>query len=164
MTQDKDIAVHDNPVWRDRANYILQADLSGHGLPGRFEQLWAQDLGDGTFQLCCLPFFTYGYALGDVVRVEPSEGRFRSVLGPLVSRSEWNLLRVAFRDRRVKDARHEELHAALAASGQPHEWRRGGLVSIGFEGPIPEDIREPVNRLAADGLVQWEWGRDLPVR
>lgn len=92
MGEAADIVIHENPVWRDRANCILQADLTGHGLPGRFEQVWARDLRNGTYELCCLPFFTYGFALGDVVRLEPSKGPFAHVLGPLVSRSERDLL------------------------------------------------------------------------
>jgi hypothetical protein len=159
--QAADIAIHENPVWRDRANHILQADLGGYGLAGRFEQLWARDLRNGTYELCCLPFFTYGFALGDVVRLEPSKGRFADVLGSLVSRSERDLLRVAFRDRGAMQAQHEELHAVLAASGRPHEWHRGGLVSVDVEGTVPDAIRQTVNRLAVDGDVQWEWARSI---
>lgn len=57
-------------------------------------------------------------------------------------------------------AQHEELHAALAASGRPHEWHGGGLVSVDVEGAVPDAIQQTVNRLAVGGDVQWEWGRD----
>jgi len=151
-----DIAIHDSPVWRDRANYILQADLGAHGLPGRFEQLWSRDLGEGRFEICCLPFFTYGYALGDVVRLEPSTGPFETVLGPIVTRSERALLRVAFRGQADQ---HEDLHASLAASDRPHEWRGGGLVAIDIDGSVPDVIWQTVEPLRAAGAVEWEWGR-----
>ncbi len=51
----------------------------------RFEQLWGRQVAPYRFELCCIPFFTFDMALGDVVEtnedfvvrsvVEPS-GRF----------------------------------------------------------------------------------------
>ena len=52
---------------------------------GRTEQLWARQVDETQFEICCIPFFLYDVALGDVVEtddryelirvVEPS-GRF----------------------------------------------------------------------------------------
>ncbi len=155
MAGDNEIATHELPVWRDRANSILQADLADHGFPGRYEQLWARDLGEGMYELCCLPFFTYGYALGDVVRLRRAAGRFDSVLGPVVQSSDRLVLRVAF----VEPNRHEELHGALAASDRPHEWRSPGFVAIDIEGQVPEPLWGIIDGLAIAGLVHWEWGK-----
>ena len=156
MADAPEIATHEHPVWRDRANYILQADLADHGLPGRYEQLWARDLGDGRYQLCCLPFFTYGYALGDVVRLRRAIGPFGQVLGPVVGRSNRSLLRVAFHE----PDRHEDLHESLAASNRPHEWRAPSYVSIDIEAEVPEPLWATIDALAAAGHVAWEWGRE----
>jgi hypothetical protein len=41
--QNENIATHQLPAWGDKANYILQADLSTYGMSGRFEQLWASE-------------------------------------------------------------------------------------------------------------------------
>jgi hypothetical protein len=155
-----DIATHERPVWRDRANYMLQADLADHGLPGRYEQLWARDLGDGQFELCCLPFYTYGYALGDVVRLRRAKGRFDRVLGPLTRRSNRSLLRVAL----VESRRHEVLHGSLADSGRPHEWLSGGLVAIDIEADIPAALWATIDAMMSAGQVEWEWGREPTPR
>lgn len=69
-----DIATHPNPAWREKANFLIFADLEDHGMPGRWEQLWARQEGE-EFELCCIPFFTYGLALGDRVRTAPRGGR-----------------------------------------------------------------------------------------
>jgi len=63
----KNIAVHSTPAQLRRANYILQVDLAVHGLPGRYEQLWCSTVASGGYRLCCVPFFTYGMALGDIL-------------------------------------------------------------------------------------------------
>jgi hypothetical protein len=42
MVNEADIAAHANPVGRDRANYIVRLDLAGHGMPGKYEQMWTR--------------------------------------------------------------------------------------------------------------------------
>jgi hypothetical protein len=81
--QGREDAVHSDPVWRERADFIIAAPLPEEG---RAEQLWTRRLGEPLlFEICCIPFFLYDVALGDVVQtdagyelagvVEPS-GRF----------------------------------------------------------------------------------------
>ena len=75
--------VHADPVWRERSDFIINAVLPGEG--DRIEQLWVRQVGDYRFQLCCVPFFLFDVALGDVVetdidyrfsRVVEASGRF----------------------------------------------------------------------------------------
>ena len=82
MTGERVDAVHTDPVWRDRADFIVGAALPQ---TDRAEQLWARQIDDRLFEVCCIPFFLYDVALGDIVEtdarhellhvVEPS-GRF----------------------------------------------------------------------------------------
>ena len=60
-----EIATHSNPAWRDEADFLIAAELDPEAC--RQEQLWAKKMAPQEFKLCCIPFFTYGYALGDVV-------------------------------------------------------------------------------------------------
>ncbi|MEW6581938.1 MAG: DUF4265 domain-containing protein [Actinomycetota bacterium] len=64
VTMKREDVVHSAPVWRERANFIIGAPLPE---PGRSEQLWARQVGDQRFEICCIPFFLYDVALGDVV-------------------------------------------------------------------------------------------------
>src|SRR5690625_2025607 len=75
MTMNSRIAVHAHPAWRDKANFMIFADLSESGLSGRWEQLWSRQLSETEFQLCCIPFFTYGLALGDRVTTGPAKDK-----------------------------------------------------------------------------------------
>lgn len=68
------IATHENPVGNTEANFLIFADLSQWGIDG-WEQLWAKRTGEDTFTLCCIPYFTYGIALGDTVRAATAKGR-----------------------------------------------------------------------------------------
>lgn len=65
-------SVHREPVWRDRANFVVNAPLPEEG---RYEQLWSRQLSDDCFEVCCIPFFLYDVALGDVVQTKPQAGR-----------------------------------------------------------------------------------------
>lgn len=75
--------VHADPVRREDSNFIINAAVPGEA--DRFEQLWVRQVDEYRFELCCIPFFLYDVALGDVVetdvdyqlsRVVTSSGRF----------------------------------------------------------------------------------------
>jgi hypothetical protein len=64
------MATHADPVWRDRSDFLIAADISAYssdvGAPDR-EQIWARRLDASTFEICCIPFFVYDLALADIV-------------------------------------------------------------------------------------------------
>ena len=59
-------AVHTDPVWREKADFIIAVSLDSE-TDGTTEQLWVRRIGDRQFEICCIPFFAYDLALGDVV-------------------------------------------------------------------------------------------------
>ncbi|WP_338491845.1 DUF4265 domain-containing protein [Streptomyces sp. SJL17-4] len=81
--------VRDEPVGRAQNNYIAQADLAPFGLDGQVEQLWLKPLNDGTFSIACIPFQTYGLALGDRVRLSANDQ-----VSEVVGRSSHRVLRM----------------------------------------------------------------------
>jgi hypothetical protein len=139
-------AVHEEPVWRDRANFIIAAEIAGES-EVKTEQLWARQVDEHRFEISCIPFFVYDLALGDVVEtdggyivrrvVEPS-GRFVfrvwfgesfhprdeiadeiKALGSLIEWSSPNLLAVD-----AVDKEHAEMVAGFLAERE----REGQLV------------------------------------
>lgn len=61
---------HFNPVWREKANFIIGMiipPLKNKPQKAIWEQLWARKINDFHFEICCIPFFSYGLSLGDVV-------------------------------------------------------------------------------------------------
>ena len=86
-----DVKVHQDPVWRDSANFIIQAPVEHGGGREIREQLWARQTGE-RFEICCIPFFVRGLALGDEVEAEPDDaGRhlFRRVVKPSGNQTFW---------------------------------------------------------------------------
>lgn len=64
-------AVHKEPLWRERATFIVAAPIEGGKSDIKTEHLWARKLSDFEFEICCIPFFVYDLALGDVVETDP---------------------------------------------------------------------------------------------
>ena len=56
-------AIHLEPAWRARANFIIAAEIGGTALRPEREQLWARQTDEFCFELCCIPFFVYDLAL-----------------------------------------------------------------------------------------------------
>ena len=116
-------AVHADPVWRDRANFIIGAALPEED---RAEQLWARQVGEGRFEICCIPFFLYNVALGDLVETD----------------AEYNIVRVVEPSGRYVfrawfgESTHprEEITAQLADLDALMEWSSPNLLAIDASG------------------------------
>lgn len=75
-------AVHAAPIWRDKVDYIFMAAIpDSAGSEVVREQLWGRRTGPWTFEVCCIPFFIYGVALGDVVETDEAS-YFQRVVEP----------------------------------------------------------------------------------
>ncbi len=120
-------ATHSQPIWRERSNFIIATAIGSANTDFATEQLWARRVDDSHFELCCIPFFAYDLALGDVVetdseymvrRVSTGSGRYvfrvyfgdslyprdeiaqeLTARGALLELSSTNLLAVDARDR-----------------------------------------------------------------
>lgn len=60
-----ELLAHREPVWRDRSTSVLPAAVEGE--TNTFEQLFARKLSENEYEVCCIPFFLYDIALGDVI-------------------------------------------------------------------------------------------------
>lgn len=73
MTDSEVFRIHTEPVWRDRSNFIINAELRDRRR--WFEQLFARRVSDRNFEVCCIPFFLYDVALGDLVSTSAEGAR-----------------------------------------------------------------------------------------
>ena len=150
-------ATHAAPVWRDRANYLIVADLASYDMPGRWEQLWARQIADEEFEICCIPYFTYGLALGDIVRTRQS-GSTTHVVADLLQRSGRQVLRLWLKD--ADTAGVEQVYAYLVKQAPLHEWSSQNLLAI----DLPPDNAVGIQQLAVllEELkkfgIEAEWG------
>jgi hypothetical protein len=72
--------IHQEPVCRSQANYVIQIAIPGEPETPEFEQLWTSSQQDGSHIVCCIPFVLYGISLGDRIQ-KLSDGSFR-ILDP----------------------------------------------------------------------------------
>lgn len=158
MTRENtEIAKHDNPVRREEADFLIFADLAEHGMPGRWEQLWAKRLGETEFQLCCVPFFTYGLALDDRVTTAPSRGR-EHVVTSIVGRSDHLVYRVWFGDAEDRGDARASVVQGLRRENWLFEWSSENLLAVDV--PTERKAEKFVSFLAgySGRGITWEAG------
>ena len=160
MIDKPNVVAHADPVWIGKADSLIVADLSGSDLPGRWEQLPAKGLGRGGFQVCCIPFFADGLALGDEVATAAGpDGDL--VVASVVVPSNHTALRVAF----LAAAQGEELAgrvigAAAAAGCLVERYSRRYLaVDVVARSPELAGLTRLLDPLQDQGLVEYELSR-----
>jgi len=135
------VAVHKNPVWRDKANFIIKTYLGQKYGRNEWEQLWALDLGDRQFALCCIPFFAYDLALGDEVE---TDGNY--VVQRVIKTSDQYTFRVWFGDSThigIKD----EVSQQMKARSAELEWSSENLLALSVSA---EQAQQVANYLYAE--------------
>ena len=149
--------VHDEPVWRERANTVLRA-IVPNPPNGEvwYEQLWARRVDAAQYELCCIPFSTYDYALGDIVEVGGSgesaydikrvgRGSGRAVLRAWLGSSQ----RTAW----------DELQGLIRFRGLLFEFRKPALVAIDVADEVSaSEVEAELRKQQAAGLLSYERG------
>lgn len=148
-----EIATHNQPAHRADANFLIFADLSRDGMPGRWEQLWAHQLGEYEFRLCCIPFFAYGLALGDRVVTSPANGK-RYVIQSVATKSGHVAYRIWFGHAENADELRDLVEQYLGSKGWPFEWSSDNLLAVDISsGQEEADLRSFVSRYADSGIT-----------
>lgn len=124
MTVTEKFSTHAEPVWRDRTDFIIHAPLPE---VGRFEQLWTRRVGENQFEICCIPFFLYDVALGDIVETTP-QGTREYLVSRVLKRSGRYVFRVYF--KRSQYRYREETFEALRDLGALLEWSSRSWLAI----------------------------------
>jgi len=119
-------ATHTEPVWREKANFIINVELAPNETSKQFEQLWARQLSDDEFEVCCIPFFVYDLALGDVVKTAP-KGERRYIVDRVVKPSGRYTFRVWFgKSFHPRD----EIVDEIQRLGSLVEWSSANMVAV----------------------------------
>ena len=138
----------DNMAWHyapvHSSDFFIRADLSAHGMTGRFEQLWVKKVGEKQFQISCVPFFTYGIALGDTVQTD-DDFTFQRVIAKAGHRT----LRIAVGNKSRQDQLHEVLHRWVDNTGLLYEWYSPGYLAV----DLPIDSQGKVDMSILDQLT-----------
>jgi hypothetical protein len=124
-------------------------------MPGRWEQLWARQLGEAEFELCCIPYFTYGLALGDRVRTQPSGGK-RYVVAEAKARSGRRVLRLWLKKAGAEG--RERVLRHLVCQSPLHEWSSDNLLVIDVPPGGPNAELSALLANLSSLAVDVEWG------
>jgi hypothetical protein len=128
--KDDDIVVHLSPAWYDRANFLVFASIPrSETLPKHWEQIWALQKSSGLFEICCIPFFIYDFALGDIVETTAKAGK-QYVIQKIVKRSGHKTFRVSFIDSSYGDAKEDVLKFVKDEMDCLVEWHSVNLLAI----------------------------------
>lgn len=128
------VATHRQPAWGPKSNTILRINLAADAMPGRFEQIWAKKVGDDCFEVCCIPFFAYGIALGDLVE---ADANFTII--QVKEKCGRRLLRFAIADERQWEAIHVALHDWVEKRELLYEWLGARYLAV----DIPPRVEIP---------------------
>jgi hypothetical protein len=145
---------HEDPVWRVEKNYMAMVDLAPFDLGGMLEQLWLREVDEGGgFEVCCIPFYAYGLALGDVVRKSGSDRVDR-----LIRKSGRRVLRVLFAEPRPLGDSRSALRRAVESTELLSEWNGDRHVAIDVPDiSVMQPIFDSVQREIQNGTAFWEW-------
>jgi hypothetical protein len=148
MTEPKEV-IHPEPIWRDRADFIIGAPLSE---AGRAEQLWARRVDGHLFEICCIPFFVFDLALGDLVE---TDGGY-NIVG-VVQHSGRSVFRVwfgeSFRPR-------QEIADQLSDLGALLEWSSVNLLAVDADGTSrAQVVADFLAEREAEGQLKYKTGR-----
>jgi hypothetical protein len=152
-TNEFDVKVHKNPVWRERADHILHGRIEHEGLQEMREQLWVRKIADNRFELCCIPFFLYDLALGD--EVETEKGIIQRVIKPSGHRTFW-----IWFDKSSGSEVRRTIYEKVTGQGCLAEWYSPGLLAFDAES---DELGNSVSALLEDetqqGLLECVPGR-----
>ena len=124
--------------------------------PGRIEQLWARQVGDDLFQVCCIPFFARDLSLGDVVRTTAQGGRDFMVSEVVEPSGHWTF-RVWLRDSTEHSV---SLEAGFMSSGALTEWSSEHLLALDVpDAPGAQRLADELRAGEAAGRWIYEAGK-----
>lgn len=135
-------------------NYMAMIDLAPFELGGMVEQVWLRENEEGGgYEVCCIPFYAYGLALGDVVEKTDS-----NTVGTLVSKAGHRVLRVFFAAPPPSADSRSALRVAVESAGLLSEWNVDRHVAIDVPGASAvQPVFAAVQGEIENGTAFWEW-------
>lgn len=147
-------ATHTDPVWRSKANFIIAADISCGAGPKQWEQLWARQIDEHRFEICCIPFFVYDLALGDEVETDSD-----NVISQIIRPSGSYTFRVWFGEANDPSCR-ETLPTKLIRLGSELEWASPNLLGVSASNDeLANEGAAMLGRCVEDQKIVYETGR-----
>lgn len=153
-----DIKKHPHPVWADKADFLLQLRIQTGDPrmddPPRYEELPVQDMGEGFCRICCVPFFLYDLALGDVLKL--TDGKLDGV----AQESGHHTFRAYFGRAFMPAARSVLIDELAMMPGVITEWYSNDLLGLSAENDaVAKQLARWLETAMSRGQLQYETGR-----
>lgn len=145
-------AVHRDPVWRDRSNFIIAASIDPGSTGVTTEQLWARRIDDERHEICCIPFFVHDLALGDTVEVDADH-----LVTRVVESSGRYVFGIHFSG---PDQPRDEVMERLSDMGALAEWSSRSLVAVDTRDEAhAQEIADVLQGHEDEGHLMYETGK-----
>lgn len=162
FTAEKELKTHPHPAWQDRSDYLLQVPIEHEGDNEFFEQLSTRRVGEKRHEVCCIPFFIYDLALGDIVEVhEANSGRADNftTIEPSGHETYWVWI-----DDNCPISELERIRGKLAEHEIEHEGFGFKLLAIDLPLTTSSDILDEIfAESVAKGLLKYNSSRERPT-
>lgn len=147
------VAVHHEPIWRDRSNSVFHAHIGTEDGVNQWEQLWGRKTGVTRFVLCCIPFFVYDLNLGDEVETDAN-----FVLQKVTLRSGQITFRVWFDSQDMTT--RQELMRDIESMKPFMEWSSENLLALSAHDELDaQKLADYLQVREVQGLLQYEAGQ-----
>ncbi len=152
----EDIKTHREAAWHERANYKLIMKIDSEDDILRHEELWARQMSDERFEICCIPFFIYDIHLGDVVRIRPRDGK--NLVEGVLTPSGHHTFRVWFTS--FSQAVRADVLAEVKELGCLTEWFSDQLLAVdASDDAVAVQIAQMLEERSERGELDYETGR-----
>lgn len=161
-------ATHTDPVWREQSDFVIHAPIVAPGAQSRLEQLFVKRVGDLDFEVCCIPFFVYDIALGDVVHTSPQIGVSPHVVDRVVRHSGRYVFRAWFKVLQSRADRYESssystkdlVTEQLLARNALVEWASDNLLAVdAADEGVAEGVAAFLQQQEESSCLIYETGR-----
>ena len=155
---EKDIKVHLNPLFRERANFLVHSKCGGEGDEVFWEQIWTKQISENQFEVCCIPFFAHDLAIGDIVETQ-REGESDYLIKRVMQASGHITFRVWFGNSDSLSIR-DEVVREVQNQGCLLEWYSRNLLGISANSEeSARNISGYLLELENTGALSYETGR-----
>lgn len=146
------IAVHSQPVWRDRTDFIFHAYCGSKNGRNEWEQLWGKKVAPSCYVVCCIPFFVYDVALGDEVEIDTNH-----VLKRVVNKSGQLTFRVWFGEQGA--AIRKKMVLEMETMDLLMEWSSYNLLGLSVQQDRAQLLADYLQLRENEGLLKYETGQ-----
>lgn len=144
---------HPNCVWGDQVDFIVHLIGPYDEESIAKEQVGCKQVAPNLVKLCCLPFYVYGYTLGDILEISPNN---YDVLG-IHQKSGRHLFRIIFKCGSEK--RQSIVDRCSVEFGALFEWVDDELCAVDVE--TPERAQKFFDEMVSEereGVLEFETG------